>query len=426
MKVKCSFFIVIFLMSFLLLSSDETYSAENAGTLKAAVVKVEITPEKPVYLYGYRSRKTPSEGVHDPISARITAFENNGKRLVIVSTDLGAYGRDAFKDIQKSILDKYNLEASQLFLSAIHTHSTPILMLNDEGKRINNVEYTGILKEKLIKAVGEALAGLQIVNTGIGTGSSAVGCNRREMKPDGEITLGRNTYGPTDKEVLVMKLAVPGGKPIGALFDYATHATALGARNMLISGDVIGLSEQYVEKILGDDIVAPALVGASGNIDPWYRILPSFNTENGRIPEPVLLGQLLGTEVINVFNGIKELKPGGEINSLFATIECPRKIKEDDKEDVSKTVPVNITAARIGDVAFIGFNVEMITQIGMEIKAGSPFEHTFIITHCNGYSGYLPPAELYKEGGYEVRSSHFKIGSSDMVVKKALRMLYDL
>ena len=62
----------------------------------------------------------------------------------------------------------------------------------------------------------------------------------------------------------------------------------------------------------------------------------------------------------------------------------------------------------------------------MEIKSASPFKNTFIITHCNGASGYLPPSELYKEGGYEVSSSQFAIGSSDMVVKKTLRMLYDL
>ena len=434
MKVFSLLFFAMFLMSFLYLSSDETYSAENTGTLKAAVVKADITPEEPVYLYGYRSRKTPSEGVHDPISARITAFENNGKRLVIVSTDIGSYGPDAFKDIQELILDKYNLEASQLFLSAIHSHSTPILMLKAEEERKNNVTYTKNLKEKLVKAVGEALDNMQVVHTGTGVGSSPVGSNRREQKPDGEITLGRNPYGPTDKEVLVMKLAYPEGKTVGVIFDYATHATSLGPKNMRVSGDVLGISEQYVEKVLGNDIIAPAFAGASGNIDPWYRVLPSFNTENGRIPETVLLGQMLGTEVLNVYDHIKDLKPGGEINYSFATLECPRKKLEDDTSgnnpsrmrEESNTVPVNITVARVGDVAFVGVNVEMITQIGIEIKKGSPFKNTFIITHCNGSSGYLAPAELYKEGGYEIRSTPFEIGSSDMVVAKALRMLYDL
>ncbi len=90
-------------------------------------------------------------------------------------------------------------------------------------------------------------------------------------------------------------------------------------------------------------------------------------------------------------------------------------------------MPVNITAARIGeDIAFIGFSVEMLTEIGMKIKSGSPFKHTFLITHCNGSSGYLPPAGLYKEGGYETTSTPFEIGSGETVARKALRMLYDL
>ncbi len=270
------------------------------------------------------------------------------------------------------------------------------------------------------------------VHTGSGVGYSPVGANRREMRPDGSITLGRNPYGPTDKEVLVMKVTGTDGKPVGALYDYATHATALGSRNMLISGDVLGLSAQFVEKILGKEVISPLFAGASGNIDPWYRVLPGFNTEPGWIPEPVLLGTLLGEEVVTVFREIEEVSPGGTINTLFETVECPRRIREEDNAKTSgydqrSTVPVNITAAKIGDdVAFIGFNVEMLTEIGMDIKAGSPFKHTFIITHCNGASGYLVPAELYKEGGYEVRSTRFEIGSAETVVKKALRMLYDL
>ena len=138
---------------------------------------------------------------------------------------------------------------------------------------------------------------------------------------------------------------------------------------------------------------------------------------------------MLGEEVVHVFRRIKDLTGGGEIVSDYAVLECPGKITEENKSlpDKPATVPVNITVARIGeDIAFVGFNVEMITEIGMEIKAGSPFKNTFIITHCNGSSGYLVPEELYKEGGYEVSTTRFQIGSSDMVVKKALRMLYDL
>ncbi len=426
--------ILIFATTFLclLLSGQAARSYEKTGSLRAGIAKIDITPDIPVMLYGYSSRKTPSEGVHDPISARAVVFENNGNKFVLVSSDLGSYGADVFSLIQKSILDKFNLKESQLFLSTIHSHSTPILSISKERGSPNNIEYTKSLNQKLLTVIGEAFKNMKPVNAGIGVGYSPVGSNRREMKADGSITLGRNPYGPTDKEVLVMKISTPEGKPVGAVFDYATHSTSLGPRNMLISGDVLGLSAQFTEKILGKDIITPVFAGASGNIDPWYRVLPEFDNEPGWIPEPVLLGTLLGEEVIHVFRDIKEVMPAGEIRTSFYTLECPRRKRDPNDTripdaDQPATVPVNITVAGIGDdIAFIGFNVEMLTEIGMAIKQGSPFKHTFIITHCNGASGYLPPAELYKEGGYEVTSTRFEIGSADMVIKKALRMLYDL
>ena len=409
------------------LSLQIGFSQENQGILRAGVAKIDITPEFPVMLYGYASRKTLSEGVHDRLSARAAVFENSGEKVVFISSDLGSYGDSVFRVFQKSILEKFNLKESELFLSTIHSHSSHVLSLRTREADIHNSRYTKELNQKLLTVIGEAFNNLTPVHTAVGVGYSPVGSNRREMRSDGSITLGRNPYGPTDKEVLVLKVAAEDGTPVAALFDYATHSTSLGPANMMISGDVLGISAQFVEKILGEEVVTPVFAGASGNIDPWYRILPSFNTEPGWIPEPVLLGTLLGEEVVHVFRNTKEVNPGGKISTMFTTLECPAK-KSDKPEAAQKTtVPVNITVARIGDdVAFVGFNVEMLTEIGMAIKEGSPYKHTFIITHCNGSSGYLAPAELYKEGGYEVTSTRFEIGSSDLVVKKALRMLYDL
>jgi len=431
MNLKKLIIVISFPLISLFAVGQPGQSKGDAGTLRAGIAKIDITPSIPVKLYGYSSRKTYSEGIHDPLSARAVVFENGGKKFVLVSTDMGSYGSDVFTVFQKSIMEKFGLKESELFLSTIHSHSSPILSLDAERGDPNNIEYTKTLQQKLLSLIGDAMKSLKPVQTGAGTGSSPVGSNRREMRPDGSITLGRNPYGITDKEVLVLKVATADGTPVGALYDYATHSTSLGGRNMQISGDVHGLSAQFVEKILGKNVIAPVFAGASGNIDPWFRVLPEFNNEPGWIPEPVLLGTFLGEEVVHVFRSINTLNPGGEISTGFAILECLRKKMDESKVPTDKplpaTIPVNITVARIGeDVAFVGFNVEMLTEIGMKIKAGSPFKYTFIITHCNGSSGYLAPPELYKEGGYEVNSTRFEIGSSDMVIKKALRMLYDL
>ena len=422
--------LVVIVLITLLFTTSPVQSKENS-MLRAGTAKIDITPEKPVKMAGYAARTELSDGVHDPLSARVVVFDNNGKRLVLVSTDILGFYNETAEPLRKAIMDEFKIEPSELFLCAIHTHSAPTLTIDKKKGHPNNLEYTENLKSKLIKVIRKAFDNIGEVRTGIGVGYSPVGANRRELKinnaGESSIQLGRNPYGPTDKEVLVMKVAKPDGSVVAALFDYATHATCLGGRNLSISGDVLGLAEQFVEKILGKGIIAPAFAGASGNIDPWFRVLPSFNTEPGWIPEPVLLGTMLGEEVVHVFRGINKVSPGGEINTSFTTLNLPGKSQEKDSaKNGSPPVLLNITAARVGDIAFVGIGCEVLTEIGMAIKAASPYKHTFVITHCNGAAGYLVPENLYIEGGYEVRSSPFGSQAADLVVKEAVRMLRGL
>jgi len=406
-------------------------AAGSEVALRAGTARIDITPEKPIKMSGYGSRTALSEAVHDPLSARVVAFENDGERLVLVSSDLLGYYGGTAEHFREVILSEFELKPGELFLSAIHTHDGPTLTMDEEKGHPNNLEYTKNLQARLIDVIRKALKNTGPVRIGAGVGYSPVGANRRELQFDSSgnssIRLGRNPYGPTDKEVLVMKLAKPGGVVVASLFDYATHATCLGGRNLTISGDVLGLAEQFVEKILGEQVIAPAFAGASGNIDPWFRVLDGFNTEPGWIPEPVLLGTLLGEEVVHVFRDIKDLSAGGDIKTAFVTLELPGKARGEleIKKDCPPT-PYNITVARVGDIAFVGLGGEVLTEIGMSIKTASPFKYTFVITHCNGAAGYLPPEHLYVEGGYEISSSPFAPKAADMVVKQAVKMLHEL
>ncbi len=430
-QVKRITAIVMVLVISLTLVVFPTGAAANEGTLRAGTAMIDITPDKPVKMSGYGARTALSEAVHDPLSARVVAFENNGERLVLVSSDLIGYYGGTAEHLRKVILSEFEIKPGELFLSAIHTHDAPTLSIDEEKGHPNNVEYTKQLEGKLVKVIGEAIKNTGPVRIGAGIGYSPVGMNRRELVFDGSgnsrIRLGCNPYGPTDKEVLVMKVAKPDGAVVASLFDYATHATCLGGKNLTISGDVLGLAEQFVEKILGEGVIAPAFAGASGNIDPWFRVLDGFNTEPGWIPEPVLLGTLLGEEVVHVYRDIENLSAGGEIKSAFVTLELPGKERGElkIKKDCPPT-PFNIAVARVGDIAFAGLGGEVLTEIGMSIKAASPYKHTFVITHCNGAAGYLPPEHLYVEGGYEISTSPFAPKAADMVVKQAVKMLHEL
>jgi neutral ceramidase len=419
--------LIVFIISFSLC----VCSVASEGPLRAGTAKIDITPGKPIKMAGYSARTALSKDVHDPLSARVVAFENNGKRLILVSSDLIGYYNGTAEQIRKVVLSEFNLKPGELFLSAIHTHDGPNLTMDKEKGHPNNVEYTKELEGKLIEVIHKAMDNTGPVQIGTGVGYCPIGMNRRELVFDrsgnSQIKLGCNPYGPTDKQVLVLKIARPDGTAVASLFDYATHATCLGGKNLTVSGDVIGLAEQFVEKILGGEIIAPAFAGASGNIDPWFRVLPGFNNEPGWIPEPVLLGTFLGEEVVHVYRDIDTLSDGGDIRISFVNIELPG--KERGGTEIKKDFPptlYNITVAKVGHIAFVGLGGEVLTEIGMSIKAASPFKHTFVITHCNGAAGYLPPEHLYVEGGYEIRSSPFAPKAANMVVTQAVKMLHEL
>ncbi|MHC4680475.1 MAG: GIY-YIG nuclease family protein [Planctomycetota bacterium] len=338
-----------------------------ASGLRAGAARIDITPEKPIKMAGYGARTALSEGVHDPLSARVVVFENNGKRLVLVSSDLIGFYRDTARHFRELIIDEFKLEPSELFLSSVHTHGGPALTIDKENGHPNNLEYTKSLEPKLIEVIRKAMDNMGSVRAGAGVGYCPVGVNRRELRFDStgnsQIKLGRNPYGPTDKEVLVMKLTRADGSTCAALFDYASHATCMGGKNLIVTGDILGLCEQFVEKILGQDVIAAGFAGASGNIDPWFRVLPSFNTEPGWVPEPVLLGTFLGEEVVHVFRDIDEVSGGGEIATAFVTLELPGKPRDEGeiKRDHPPT-PLNISAARVGDIAFVGLGAEVLLQ----------------------------------------------------------------
>ncbi|MHC5538264.1 hypothetical protein ACYOEI_08550, partial [Singulisphaera rosea] len=60
-----------------------------SSSWRAGSASVTITPERPLILLGYTSRKGPYEGVSDDLSARALALEDaQGRRAVIVAADL--------------------------------------------------------------------------------------------------------------------------------------------------------------------------------------------------------------------------------------------------------------------------------------------------------------------------------------------------
>ena len=348
---------------------------------------------------------------------------------MLISTDIIGWYGGAADVLRKSILTECQLEPSQLFLSAIHTHSAPSLTYDPAKGHSNNFAYSKTLEQKLLHLVKNALSATQPVQMSFGSGASPVGASRRQITQDEhgnrKTVLGRNPTAPVDHEVQVLKLSMVGSQvPAAVLFSYPSHSTSLGPQNYIISGDVHGLAEQFVERYFGGQALTAGFAGTSGDIDPWYRTRPEFKTTNGWVPEPVLLGTLLGEEVAQVVEQNLKSASNCTVKTAFEAVELPGKPKTEGAPPGTATL--NITVARVGSVAFVGLGGEVFNEIGQKIKKDSPFPCTFIMTHCNGAAGYLPTQPSYAEGGYEVQSSPFAPGAAELIPQHVARLLASL
>ena len=93
-----------------------------------------------------------------------------------------------------------------------------------------------------------------------------------------------------------------------------------------------------------------------------------------------------------------------------------------------RTEKVIIQAIRIGDQSIVSLPFEVLVEIGLDIKAKSPFNQTMIIELANGGYGYLPNPKQHKLGGYEtwLGTCRFEKDSSEILTRHLLAMLQEL
>lgn len=68
----------------------------------------------------------------------------------------------------------------------------------------------------------------------------------------------------------------------------------------------------------------------------------------------------------------------------------------------SSSIRAEIKGVTIGNTVLLINPMELLSEIGLNLKKRSPFEHTCVVSISNGYLHYAPPADYYRRGGYEV------------------------
>src|SRR6476659_1328743 len=72
---------------------------------------------------------------------------------------------------------------------------------------------------------------------------------------------------------------------------------------------------------------------------------------------------------------------------------------------LGKPLAVEVQVISLGDdLAWVSLPGEIFVELGLSVKAGSPFRQTVIAELANGSIGYVPTRVAYAHGNYEVVS----------------------
>ena len=91
--------------------------SDAAAGWKVGVARVNITPQKPIWMSGYGSRDHESEGVWQDIWAKALALEDkDGHVGVILTLDICAIAGELSNEIRDRLESKFGLKRDQIII----------------------------------------------------------------------------------------------------------------------------------------------------------------------------------------------------------------------------------------------------------------------------------------------------------------------
>jgi hypothetical protein len=418
-------------------------TAAPGNNLLAGTVKIKITPEVPVPMSGYGGRTASYKGIHDDLFARVIAFSDGVNKALLITADLIGFSNSFWDETTRIITRETGVKREYILLAAVHNHNGPITKVyeNDSSSEVNN--YVDGLRDKIVNASKEALKKMVPVSIGAGKGECKMNINRRAPDGNGGISLGQNPYAPCDHEVGVISVLDKSGNPLALIMNWPCHGVVLGPRNYLITGDWPGAASRFVEDGSGGKLIAPVTIGASGDINPIYGPHIDFEDNNSYAYGKDAIGEDLGNESLRVAKDIQTFSDG-KISALQRLISLPAKEKIEkgflqpgSKNDDS--LQVRLSAVKIGNIVLTGVSGEVFNQISVKMRSQSPYNYTFMLTHCNGSSGYLVTEDAYPKpgitrsdnkyvptGGYEIGTTKVKSGAEKAIIQNLLEMISEL
>jgi hypothetical protein len=447
-------------------------SAAEAGPLKAGAGRVDITPAP-------NAIPRPFTSILDPLYARAIYLENGPDRAVLLNADVGAISSAITDKVSAEISKDLNVPVTNILISATHDHSAIFGGPRPPAAGAGGQENTpaNAFEAKLVlgleQAAKEAHDKMQPAKIGYGVGHLYLNVNRDAIDDKTRLwSQEPNLNYPSDKTLAVVKIESLSGQLIAVYMNYAMHANSLFLNGM-ISGDFPGEAQRYLERTY-QGAIAVWTSGAAGDQNPLYwradhvvgqaRIRAIMEAEHvdlgtaimhamftgdpaaDKVPvDPVAMDQsiqlvkamglLTGEETIRVMDHIRVMNTQVKIEGTQQEVTCPARHRLDTGregtpgkyEDSPNPVRIKIGALRIGDVMLGSANAELYNMIGQQVKAGSKFHDTIMVTLTNGManSGYVPTDDAFGRYTFQVLGSALKPGCAESSIVNGIDDMID-
>ena len=437
--------------------------------LRLGTAAVPINPPEGIGLAGYYHERG-NEGVLDDILAKATVLDDGQTRAAIIVCDLISMPKWIVDETRKLVEQRTGIPGANVMLAATHTHTAPVLYREwsrdetDGGGKALSKNYSRTLPKLIADAVAAANDKRQPVRVSVAKQEEIeLARNRRFWMRDGSVgwnpgKLNANiirTAGPIDPEVGVFYAETRTAKPAPLLtfVNYAMHPDTTGGTR--ISADYPGALSRALALYKGPDMLTLFANGTCGNINHTDVRWAGAQTSP---QEAARLGTVLAAAVLKAYPRLQPLTNVGALRVRSEIVKLPlppftpeelerarfdvRTARDNTRDGFMKLVRAHRildTAAREGkpqevemqiitlgrDVAWVAWPGEIFVELGLSVKAGSPFPNTYNVELASGTIGYIPNKSAYPEGNYEVESARVAEGSGEMLVTSALRMLAD-
>ena len=434
----------------------------NAGFSKHKI----IVPKK-FQLSGFITRKEQfSDKILDSLYIRTVVLEADNRQFIIICYDVLALSWDFVTDVRKKLNSIYGIDKSSVILCATHTHSAPASVYLFRCGKIDESFITD-LKASSLKAVEEAIQDMEIATFGYKTVKlTDKSYNRRIKLADGRVVMNQNPIdkvikqGQIDEDFTILKFEAA-GKTKGIILNFGAHACTVCEPG--ITADYPGELCRLVEEELGNDVVTTFWMGAAGNVNP---IVEKFSYDEMKNNSTAIFSEIesalydiktnafssvttIGRQILLDFVPPLTIAELEERKHLFSLIENgitntpqvkpilkeisnilnipPTETVEIEKasfvagamveyydtllvsaknDEMPKSIPFEINMIQIDTFKIFFLSAEIFSETARSIKGSYPASIIVSMSAGSGNVGYLPTAEAFADGGYEVDHSY--------------------